>query len=119
MLVNGTSQGAARLDPIAALDMQKLLPCIQQADPAAIKQHQRHIEDCLTSLLLSGVSPPVSPIGSTTASISSWYVCTSVHKRSIAAMSLLHGTASDAAQVGCYSSLPARVLLPLYLGALF
>ncbi len=83
MLTNGTNQGATRLDPRAALDMQKLLPCIQQSDPAAIKQHQRHIEDCLARLLLSGVPPPVSLIGLTFVSISSLYVCTSVHQRSI------------------------------------
>lgn len=59
MLVNGANQGATRLDPRAALDMQKLLLSIAQSDPAVVKQHQRHVEDCLTNLMLSGAPPPV------------------------------------------------------------
>jgi len=62
LLVNGANQGATRLDPRAALDLQKLLLSIVQSDPAVVKQHQRHVEDCLANLMLSGAPPPVGSV---------------------------------------------------------
>lgn len=52
-------QGGTRLDPRAALDLQKLLLSIDQSEAQLVKQHQRHVEDCLASLLTAGAPPPV------------------------------------------------------------
>ena len=60
LLINGANQtGSSRLDPKAALDLQKLLLSIEQSEVAAVKEHQRHVEDCLANLILSGAPPPV------------------------------------------------------------
>ena len=59
LLVNGANQGGTRLDPRAALDLQKLLLSLNQSPPELVKQHQRHVEDCLASLLLAGAPPSV------------------------------------------------------------
>lgn len=52
-------QGGTRLDPRAALDLQKLLLSIDRSEAQLVKQHQRHVEDCLASLLTAGAPPPV------------------------------------------------------------
>ncbi len=78
LLINGTNRGGTRLDPKAALDLQKLLMAIDQSEPAVVKQHQRHVEDCLASLILTGAPPPVSGILRNASTVSCPKFCVSV-----------------------------------------